>query len=165
MSENTHLQGTVQAKLTFFDPPRDGSRPFVQIEEPPLDPPKRNFSEVSHPVTLDDIRGSELQYSLDTDGFQVLRGVSSAATSETFDSDKAIREIYLPEVEELLLRAIPDARKVVIFDYTIRRHNPTAHRQPVDFVHVDQSPKAAEQRLLKSVPNPEEAQTLLKGRY
>lgn len=60
MSENTHLQGPVQAKLTFFDPPRDGSRPFVHIKEPPLDPIKRNFSKVSHQVVLDDIRGSEI---------------------------------------------------------------------------------------------------------
>ncbi|KAJ5702880.1 hypothetical protein N7488_010428 [Penicillium malachiteum] len=100
---------------------------------------KETFSEVSYQDTLNDIRGSEKNYSLDTDGFQILSGVSSAATYETFESDKDIRATCFPELEELLLRAVPDASKV--------------------------SPKAAEQRLLQSIPDPEEAQALLKGRY
>ncbi|CAG7923623.1 unnamed protein product [Penicillium olsonii] len=159
------LRGKVQAKLNFLDPPLDDSRPFVYVEEPPLDHPKRNFSEVSQNVTLNDIRGSENEYSLDKDGFQAVRCVTSATTSHTFDSDNGIREIYFPEVEELLLNVVSGAKRVVIFDYTIRNHDFTANRQPVNFVHVDQSPKAAEQRLRQSIPNLEEAETLLKGRY
>ncbi|CAG8425130.1 unnamed protein product [Penicillium salamii] len=160
-----NLRGDVQAKLTFLDPPSDGSRSFVYVEEPHGGHPKRNFTEVRHQVTLSDIRGRESHYTLDKDGFQALRGVSSATTNRTFDSESEIRDIYFGEVEKLLLHAVPDASRVVIFDYTIRKHNPASNRQPVDFVHVDQSPKAAEQRLLKSISNPEEAQALLQGRY
>jgi hypothetical protein len=55
-------------------------------------------------------------------------------------------------------------KQVVIFDHTIRRRQKNAPRQPVQQVHVDQTPGAAEHRVRRHLPK-EEAEELLKGRY
>ncbi|WP_277214323.1 hypothetical protein, partial [Isoptericola croceus] len=85
-------------------------------------------------------------------------------TYETFNSDDDIQRVYYPEVEKLLLDTVPGAHRVIIFYRTIRRENPTAHRQPVNRAHVDQTAKAAEARVRLHVPDPAEAEELLKGR-
>jgi hypothetical protein len=64
----------------------------------------------------------------------------------------------------MLKKRLPGVKKVVIFDHTIRRHNKDAPRQPVQQVHVDQTPGAAEARVRRHLPS-EEAEELLKGRY
>jgi len=55
--------------------------------------------------------------------------------------------------------------KILIFDHTIRKHDPSAPRQPVQSVHVDQTPRAAEARVRRHVSSREEADTLLRKRY
>jgi hypothetical protein len=52
----------------------------------------------------------------------------------------------------------------VIFDHTIRRRDKSSPRQPVQQVHVDQTPGAAEARVRRHLPQ-DEAETLLQGRY
>lgn len=76
-----------------------------------------------------------------------------------------MQSTYYPEVESLLLSHIPDAHKVVIFDHTIRRQDGSSRRKPVTRAHVDQTPRAAAERVRLHVPDPAEAETLLKGRY
>jgi len=56
------------------------------------------------------------------------------------------------------------AIQVVIFDHTIRRRTKDSPRQPVQQVHVDQTPGAAAVRVRRHLPQ-EEAEELLKGRY
>lgn len=48
---------------------------------------------------------------------------------------------------------------------TIRRTDPSSPRQPVQRVHIDQTPASAEQRVRRHVPDPAEADALLAGRY
>ena len=55
-------------------------------------------------------------------------------------------------------------KKVVVFDHTIRRHDKTSPRQPVQQVHVDQTPGAAEARVRRHLP-PAEVEGLLEGRF
>lgn len=59
---------------------------------------------------------------------------------------------------------LPGIKKVVIFDHTIRRNEKTSPRQPVQGVHVDQTPGSAEARVRRHLPA-DEAEELLKGRY
>lgn len=158
-------RGPVSVDLTFYEPPSDGSIPFNYVHEPPEGQPQRNFGESTHKVTLGDIRSHESNYNLDKDAFEVLQHIPSQTTYETFNSDSSVRDIYYPEVEKLLLDHIPGAHKIVIFDHTIRRQSPSASRQPVNRAHVDQTAKAAEARVRLHVPDPEEAEKLLKGRY
>ncbi|KAJ5684040.1 uncharacterized protein N7477_000385 [Penicillium maclennaniae] len=158
-------RGPTTAELIFYAPPPDNSAPFNYVESPPPGQPQRNYLEVTKRVSLNDIRGHESQYNLDKDSFQALQGITSSATYSTFDSDDAVRSIYYPEVEQLLLSAIPGSHKIILFDHTIRRQKDGAPRQPVTRAHVDQTPRAAAERVKLHVTDPEEAEKLLAGRY
>ncbi|KAJ5750194.1 hypothetical protein N7533_007222 [Penicillium manginii] len=158
-------RGPTTAEITFYAPPPDNSAPFNYVEAPPTNQPQRNYLEHTHQVPLTDIRGSENAYNLDKDAFQTLSSVPTKTTYSTFDSDTAVRETYYPEVESLLLTSIPGAKKILLFDHTIRRGKPDAPRQPVNRAHVDQTPRAAADRVRLHVSDPEEAEKLLAGRY
>ena len=141
-------------------PPEDGSKPWNWVEPQPEGKPQRNFGDELHEVTLHDIRGHESEFNLDKDAFQVIQGV----TSQVADfSEEHIKSVYYPEVERLLLENVPGAHKVTLFDYTIRRALPDAHRAPVNKTHVDQTPRSTEWRV--RLHDPDEAEELLKGRY
>jgi hypothetical protein len=90
------------------------------------------------------------------------------ARERLFTDETAIREGYYAEVESLIRAKLgPGVARVVIFDHTIRRHDPAAPRQPVRQVHVDQTPRAAEARVRRHVKagSEEEYATLLGRRY
>ncbi|KAJ9210009.1 hypothetical protein DTO166G4_8364 [Paecilomyces variotii] len=158
-------RGPVETELTFFVPPADGSVPFNYVEQPPEGEPERNYGEGLQKVHLTDVRGHESEYNLDKDAFQVLQNVPTATTYETFNSDEEVQKVYYPEVEKLLLDNVPGAHSVILFDHTIRRQDPNAPRQPVNRAHVDQTVKAAEDRVRLHVQDPKKAEELLKGRY
>ncbi|KAL1981291.1 hypothetical protein VTN96DRAFT_2837 [Rasamsonia emersonii] len=158
-------RGPVETELLFYVPPSDGSVPFNYVEKPPEGQPQRNYNEAAHKIQVEDIRGHEDEYTLDKDAFQVLKNVRSATTYETFNSDEEIQRVFYPEVERVLLDNVPGAHRVIIFDHTIRRENPNAPRQPVHRAHSDQTDRAAEWRVRLHVPDQEEAEKLLKGRY
>ncbi|KAJ5647973.1 hypothetical protein N7490_004345 [Penicillium lividum] len=158
-------RGPTTASLTFYSPPPDNSAPFNYVGEPPAGQPQYNFGENEQKVPISDIRGTENNYTLDKDSFQALQNISSTTTYKTFDSDTLVQQIYYPEVESLLLSTIPGAHKIVLFDHTIRRGTDSAARKPVTRVHVDQTPRAAADRVRLHISDPEEAETLLKGRY
>ena len=159
------LRGDVIAEINFLNSPADSSAPFVYVGEPPPGKPRRNYTESPHRVSLKDIRGHEVEYTLEADAFQIVRHVPSAMSYAMFHSDAEIRAVYYPEVEQLILSNVLGAQKVLIFDHTIRKHDPGACRQPVSFAHVDQTPRAAEQRLRRSIANPEEEGKLIRQRY
>lgn len=158
-------RGPTTAEITFYGPPPDNSAPYNYVESPPPGQPQRNYRELTHRVSLNDIRGNESSYTLDKDAVQTLQNIPTKTTYTTFDSDSAVREIYYPEVESLLLKTIPGAHKVVLFDHTIRRQKDGAPRQPVTRAHVDQTPRAAAERVTLHIPDKTEAQRLLAGRY
>ncbi|KKK14877.1 hypothetical protein ARAM_002824 [Aspergillus rambellii] len=167
MANSTFQQphGEVNAQINFLSPPADGSAPFAYVENPPAGQPQQNYTEVTHTVSVQDVRGHEAEYNLDKDAFQLYQQVPSAMSYEAFDSDETVRTTYYAEIEKFLLENVAGAQKVVIFDHTIRRHHPNSHRQPVSFAHVDQTPYAAEQRVRHSINDPEETEKLLQGRY
>lgn len=158
-------RGPTSAEITFYAPPTDNSAPFNYVESPPPGQPQRNYLEVPHRVNINDIRGRESQYNLDKDSVEALQNISSSATYSTFDSESDVRSVYYPEVEQLLLSKIPGSHKIFLFDHTIRRQKDGAPRQPVTRAHVDQTPRAAEDRVKLHIKDPEEAEKLLAGRY
>jgi len=87
------------------------------------------------------------------------QNIQSAETE--FKDDARIRNVYYPEVEKLLLDNVTGAQRVILFDHTIRR--PTGNRNPVQRVHVDQTPMSAAERV--KLHAPEDAEQLLQGRY
>ncbi|KAK0129188.1 hypothetical protein ONS95_001123 [Cadophora gregata] len=174
--------------------PRDISADFNYYKDPPGGgPPEPTY--VERPQTYDrvplikrltvhDVRGREEQYTLDTTGFEFYKHVS---VEKDFVDDEQIKSIYYPETEELLKKAT-GASKIYIFDHTVRRQQldartkpapepasqqstegpitvpvPSSLRGPVQRVHIDQSYAASTDRVTYHLPD--EAETLLKGRF
>jgi hypothetical protein len=158
-------RGPVETTLTFYVPPADGATPYNYVESPPPNHPQRNYQEGPQRVQLTDIRGVEASYDLDTHALRFLHSIPSHTTYATFADDDHVRTLYYPEVSALLLDNLAGAHKVVLFDHTIRREDPASSRQPVTRAHVDQTPRAAAERVRMHVEDPAEAEELLKGRY
>lgn len=160
---------TTKATMTtgnfkYIDPTRlsqDGRKPWTKVDGPGL---SYNELTISRPVT--DIRSTPDPSTLttDTSGFQVLH---SPSAEKDFTNDTRIREAYYAETISLLQNHLPSGdriHKVVVFDHTIRRRDKTSPRQPVQQVHVDQTPGAAEARVRRHLPH-DEADALLQKRY
>ncbi|CAM6116377.1 unnamed protein product [Calypogeia fissa] len=155
-------RGDVIASVNFFEPPADGSVPFNYVKTPPEGQPKNNYIKVTKSVTIHDIRDHEDEYTLDKDAFKVVQDVPDSAEKD-FTSAESIEKNYYPEVEKLLLDNVPGSHRVVFFDYTIRRANQESSQGPVLIAHVDQTAKAARQRVELHLGD--EAEKLLQGRY
>ncbi|KAK4182872.1 putative acetylxylan esterase A [Podospora australis] len=160
------------AAFRYLDPNSfaPGSRPWSKV-----DVDYTNYSRTERRRSVTDFRdciglhSQQGSFGTDVDvaGFAVYHS-PSAVTKSDFENDATVRGKYYDEVEQLLREKLASKgkiRKIVIFDHTIRKHDPSAPRQPVQQVHVDQTPKAAEVRVRRHVPDTKEAEELLKGRY
>jgi len=122
----------------------------------------QNFSLKHSERSVESLRGQESQFTTENSGFAVYE---HPAQEKLFTDDTAIRSGYYAEVESMLRERLPaKVKKVVIFDHTIRRRVKDSPRQPVQQVHVDQTPAAAAARVRRHLPA-DEAEELLKGRY
>ncbi|KAK4944168.1 hypothetical protein LTR66_014526 [Elasticomyces elasticus] len=154
-------RGPLKTKINFFTDPADGAKPWNYVEIPTDGSPQRNYSHEEREVEILDIRGREQDFYLDKDAFQVFKVQDSA--EEEFVDDESIKQKYYPEVVDLLLKNVPGAYKVTLFDHTIRRSEKGAPRAPVTRCHVDQTARSTEWRV--RLHDPEQAEELLKGRY
>lgn len=106
----------VHTTLNYFA--TDGNEaPYNYVEAPPAGIPKSNIKEDPHPTIIHDIRGRENTVGLDKTGFQFVHHVSE---EKEFLDEESIKSKYYKEVEELLKREA-GAKRVFIFDHTIRR--------------------------------------------
>ena len=154
-------RGPVTSNLRFYSPPADGATPYHYVEKPSGDIPQSNFGVKEVDVELQDIRGQESSFSLEKNSFATLQNIPSE--EKDFEDDEHIKAVYYPEVEQTILQNVPGAKRVLLFDHTIRRSKVDAHRAPVTRVHVDQTPESAAARVKHHLPD--EADTLLKSRY
>ncbi|KAF9495070.1 hypothetical protein BDN71DRAFT_901109 [Pleurotus eryngii] len=155
----------VQATLNYLGKETlDGQIPFNILYKVPPEVPRTNITIDPHEVVIHDARGQEDAVSLDKTGFQFVKHVSQ---EKDFLDDKAIEANYYKEVEELLKRET-GAKRVFIFDHTVRRNyeaTPGADpdvRGPVQRVHIDQTFAASVNRVRYHLPD--EADRLLKSR-
>ncbi len=125
-----------------------------------VDGPGKAFEQKDYERSVYNIRGKENEFSTDNSGFAVFK---SEAKEKLFTDDAAVRDGYYKEVEELIKKTHKGVKKVYIFDHTIRRRQKDSPRQPVQQVHVDQTPEAAAARVRRHLPD--EADELLKGRF
>jgi len=147
---------TTTALFRHIDPNSYTGKPWNKV-----DSPGTSFVQKEHTRPVHNIRGHEHDFGTDISGFAVY---TSPAAEKEFTSDAAVRGGYYAEVEALLRAKLAGVKKVVIFDHTVRRRAEGSARQPVQQVHVDQSPAAAAARVRRHVPA-SEADALLKGRY
>lgn len=154
-------RGPTTSSLIFYSPPEDGSAPFNYVEPQPEGHPQRNYGEFKHEVTVHDIRGRESEFDINVNGFGIVKGVQSE--EKEFTDDESIKAKYYPEVEKVLLDNVPGAKRVFLFDHTVRRSDPNAKRAPVNRAHIDQTTKSAIARVHYHMGD--EAPELLNGRY
>ncbi|KAK0657761.1 hypothetical protein B0T16DRAFT_402507 [Cercophora newfieldiana] len=156
---------TTTGSFRYLDPETiiNSTVPFIKPWAK-VDVNSTSYDQTSRTLPVTDIRSlPPASIGTDITGFALHHHPTTATTD--FTSDASVRSTYYPEVESLLRAKLPSIRRIVFFDHTIRKHDPSAPRQPVQSVHVDQTPKAAETRVRRHVTDAEEAEELLKGRY
>ncbi|KAL0565669.1 hypothetical protein V5O48_016348 [Marasmius crinis-equi] len=157
----------VPASLFYFVPPVDGSKGRTYVSKPPEGTPQFNYETAKHTLEIENVRGKEGAYDLDSAGFSFAK---HPANHKSFLDDEEVEREYYPESIELL-KKLTGASKVVLFDHTIRRRRDgedgmqdPKKRAPVPRVHVDQTTEAATNRVRRHLPT-EEAEERLKHRF
>ena len=158
-------QSTVRSTFNYT---RDtGVEPEVYFYEPPQGTVIRSPGDDPHEMTIHDGWDHARSCSLDREGF-ALREFHSPF--EQWQDDEAIRRYFYGEVAEFVRRDV-GARRVVIFDHTIRaksnekqqtNEHTTSQRAPVMLVHCDYTPNSGPLRVRQLLPA--EADELLKRR-
>lgn len=153
----------VVAELNYLAPTE--GKPRTYAFDPPPGEPKSTALPEPHQVPVFDGRRVPNSFSLDREGFALVRHPTSV---RDFYDDKEIRQIYYPAAEAFI-KATLRADRVVIFDHTVRRRVEGAGdtrsggpRQPATRVHVDQTDTSGANRVREHLPL--EADQLLKGR-
>lgn len=159
----------VEARINYFTPPTDGSKPFAWINSQfPGGGPRRNWDATDFDVKVENVRGREKssEFSLDVTGFEFHK---SPSVVEDFGNEELIKSKYYDECIQNL-KSITGASRVVIFDHTIRRPRPEGtedtpdNRGPARQAHVDQTPESAERRVHLHLPE-SDVPALLSKRY
>ncbi|KAG8213399.1 hypothetical protein J3R82DRAFT_11898 [Butyriboletus roseoflavus] len=142
----------------------DGQTPYYHADETPEGVPRSNMLSCTHSVVIHDARGREEVGGLDVSGFLFTRYPS---VEKDFVSEENIQTVYYAQCEEIL-RECAGAKRVVIFNHTIRK-SPSAQTSsfkaldPAYAVHVDKM-KSTEEQFVKDRLG-DDAERLMKGRY
>jgi hypothetical protein len=152
----------VEAELNYLE--FTGEKPVSYQYEPPPGVPKRSGLYRAHRVTVSNARVAPPPgaLSLDRNGFELHRHASAL---RDFSDPAQIESIYYAESERLLKQAT-GARRVVVFDHTLRdgrEGRAQGVREPVKYIHNDQTFVSGPRRVRDHLPAAE-AEQLLKGR-
>ena len=147
MTETQLQDRTVKGLLQFTIP--TGETPVTQVSDTGggrTDPKTGNYE--MKEITIHDGRPTADQLDMEVQGYEFLK-YDTAVTD--FTDEKQVTEIYYPELEKLLLEAT-GAKKVVIFDHTIRIGDPEKRaalgvRDPVRSAHNDFTDRSAPARV------------------
>jgi hypothetical protein len=97
-------------------------KPYRLRYDPGGEFPRTNCeTQVQTDVLVRDIRGSEAKYTLNRNGFQVLR-MNSKLTPEEFHDRELVKGIYYEELSDLLKREL-GAKKVEILEHGVGRYS------------------------------------------
>ena len=151
----------VGAPLTFVV---RGSKP-VSVPSEPGQGQAHNYEgeHEQHRVAIENVRDRIDDFSLDREGFQLVLH----HTAVDFYDDVARTTTYEREIEQLLMQ-VTGARRVIVFDHTLRAGDESTRvqrvvREPVQMVHNDYTARSGPQRL-RDLVGDEEANALLRGR-
>ncbi len=163
VSLNINLGTTLNASIKFlsdFD-----RKPKVIIPEEGHGVVERTGDFEERLTLLTDGRDVAEQFTLDRNGFSFHRFKTKI---EDFLNDTQVREVYYREVQSFI-RSITGAKKVHVFDHTIRieeenKRNSQSVRAPVEVAHNDYTEKSGPQRV-RDLFEKEEAEDWLQQRY
>jgi len=134
-SHSQHKPNMTAATFKYIDLNSFEGKPWSKVDGPGMSFKLKDFQR-----NVESLRGQENRFSTENSGFAVYK---HPAQEKEFTNDAAIRNGYYAEVENMLRERLPGkVKKVVIFDHTIRRRDKNSPRQPVQQVHVDQTPDA-----------------------
>ncbi|KAI1205233.1 uncharacterized protein F4807DRAFT_291240 [Annulohypoxylon truncatum] len=162
-----------ESSIAFLSPMRLYERekpffsniPFFEIEGAR----QSNLRTLHEPVTVHDIRGKENAYTLEQNGFQLVKE-EAFGTSKDFEDDSWIMKEYEPKVKEIIKRAT-GAERVEIFDFTKRKMMPgfepgsygtKSASSPIPTAHCDNTLGSCLRRVMRDMGD--EATILLKER-
>src|SRR6201991_3961065 len=152
----------VTAELNYLALTKGKPRTYA-FDPPPGEPKSTNLPE-PHQVPIFDGRLIAKNFSLDREGFELVRHPTAV---KNFYDEAEIKRVYYPAVEAFL-RAALKADRVVIFDHTVRKRVDGAAdirgagpRPPATRVHVDQTDLFGANRVREHLPD--EADQVVKG--
>ena len=163
-SRQTAAPVSIEAVLNYTR--KTGTRPVSYTYDPPPGVARYSGEVDARTVGLQNARLYE-GFGLDASGFEQIVHRSSFLEWSEFQDPKLVEAVYYPEVVEAL-RARTGARKVIVFDHTLRdsdvRAASASLREPVRRVHDDQTFDSAPRRLARHLP-PDEAAAQLHRRF
>lgn len=148
---------TVTATLHYLL--RGPERPVRYVDEPPAGAARYNGIDDPREVRIEDARGRENEFTLDRNGFELVRAPTQV---QDFYSPGEIEAVYYPEVERLLEEKL-GASRVFIFDHTVRNAGLPDGRVPSRQVHNDHTVNSAPRRVRDHLGD--DAPELLKHRF
>jgi hypothetical protein len=157
MPLDTLARQTTVAELHYLK--RTAEKPARYVSEPPPGVPVWNGIEDPHMVTIDDARGRESEFTLDRNGFALLKAPTAV---RNFYDPEEIKSVYYPEVERLL-RDTLGASRVFAFDHNVRNGGRSDLPQPSRRVHNDHTVNSAPRRVRDHMGA--DAEELLRHRF
>src|SRR3984957_5195362 len=154
--------GSVDATLNYIVD--DGNKVFTIVASPGGSDTRSGGTPDPWHVFIHEGRPHAEGFVLDRNGF---RFVGHDTKVKDFDDEAEIRRVYYPEMEALI-KAESGAKRVVVFDHTLRTADDDARekkkiREVVRRVHNDYTEWSAPQRVRDILPD--EAEELLKRRF
>jgi len=144
---------------TLYYLKRGAEKPAYYRIEPPTGVPRSNGINDPREVTIEDARGREAEFTLDRNGFALIKSPTAVAD---FYSPDQITGVYYPEVERLL-RDTLGASRVQVFDHNVRNATRPGMAAPSRQVHNDHTVNSAPRRVRDHLGD--EAEELLKHRF
>jgi hypothetical protein len=138
---------------------RGAEKPAYYRIEPPPGVPKWNGTDDPREVRIEDARGREAEFTLDRNGFALVK--APTAVADFYDPDE-IKRVYFPEVERLLRDKL-GASRVFVFDHNVRNATREGLAVPSRQVHNDHTVNSAPRRVRDHMGA--EAEELLKHRF
>src|ERR1700694_4529213 len=138
---------------------RGAEKPAYYRIEPPPGVLRSNGINDPHEVTIEDARGRASEFTLDRNGFALVKAPTAVAD---FYSPDEIERVYYPEVERLLRDAL-GASRVFVFDHNVRNAARPGLAMPSRQVHNDHTVNSAPRRVRDHLGA--DAEELLKHRF
>src|SRR5215472_18472132 len=138
---------------------RGTEKPAYYRIDPPPGVPRANGIDDPHEVRIEDARGREGEFTLDRNGFAL---VKASTAVDDFYAPGEIKRVYYPEIERLL-RGRLGASRVFVFDHNVRNATREGLAVPSRQVHNDHTVNSAPRRVRDHMGA--DAEELLKHRF
>jgi hypothetical protein len=138
---------------------RGAEKPVRYAYDAPEGAPDYNGIDDPREVRIEDARGRESEFTLDRNGFALVR---ASTQMQDFYNPEEVKSVYYPEVERLLKEQL-GASRVFVFDHGVRNAGLPGGRTPSRQVHNDHTVNSAPRRVRDHLGA--DAEELLKRRF